>query len=260
MSLNEKEITEILVKIRSEYKTYAKENPKAFDAHGFEKRYLQALQMKMNITRFLNDEVAFLEQLKKKHQEIIAKKEAAKGDTINRIMDEAIERLSKYQKIDFHPLAKPEIRYFYGAMRDFGEIELPIMIHVFRGTPEYRDFQDNFHVLERIAIPRGHQPSPRMLEHSKALLDANGNQMLMEKDTQDVLKNTCLALNKMANMCRDLISKDRISTNLMVKIDERDYPKAVDFNQFNHKEAVEKIILKCDEIIEDFRMKTIVNL
>lgn len=259
MALSEKEITEILNKIRSEYKTHSKLNPKAFDLHGFEKRYLQALQMKMNIPRFLNDEVAFLEQLKSKHQELVAKKEASKGETINRIMDEAIERLSKYKKIDFHPLAKPEIRYFYGAMRDFGEMELPVLIHIFRGTPEHRDFQDSIHLMERIAIQRGSQPSPRMMEHIKSMMDANGNQMLMEKDTQALLKNTCLALKKITTLGNDLIQKDRVSDNLMVQIEETEYPKAIHYNKLNHKEALIEIIGKCDEIIDDFRMRPIVN-
>lgn len=259
MALSNTELTEILTKIRSEYKTYSKENPKAFDLHGFEKRYLQALQMKMNVVRFLNDEVLFLEQLKTKHKELLAKKEAAKGSTINRILDEAIARLEKYEKIDFHPLARPEIRYFYGAMRSFGESEIPVLLHIFRGTPEFSLFQDCVHTVERIAIPRGFHPPPRIMEHSKALLDANGSQMLMEKDSQELLKGTCLALKKISYLSQDLLGKNRVSPQLMVRTDEKAYPKATHYNRMSHKEALEKISDQCLTIIEDFRMTAIVN-
>ncbi|WCL49311.1 hypothetical protein [Leptospira sp. GIMC2001] len=260
MTLNTTEINGILEKIRSEYATYSKQNPKAFDLAGFEKRYLQTLQMKSNVVRFLNDEVAFLEQLKNKYNELIAKKEASKGATINRIMDEAIARLEKYPKMDFHPLAKPELRYFYGAMRDFGDSEVPALIHVFRGTPEYNMFQDVLHTIEKIAVSRiRNQSPPRITEHIKALLDANGNQMLMEKDTQDVLKTTCLALKKVSLLCKECIDKNRISSEIMMRIDDKEYPKAGSYNVKTHKGALETVIIKCQEIIEDFRMTAIVG-
>lgn len=260
MGLSERDITEILTKIRSEYNIYSKENPKAFDLHGFEKRYLQAMQMKMNTTRFLNDEVAFLEQLKSKHNEMKAKKEASKGQTINRIMDEAIERLSKYQKIDFHPLVKSEVRYFYGAMRDFGDSELPTIIHIFRGTPEFREYQDAVHTLERVCIQRGNQPSPRMIEHIKSLLDANGNQTLMEKDAQEVLRSGCLALKKIADLNQEMLEKNYVSSGIKVQLDESEYRKAAEtYNRWNHREAIENISKICNEIIDDFRMRSIVQ-
>jgi hypothetical protein len=259
MSLNLQEVNEILDKLRSEYNTYAKENPKAFDLAGFEKRYLQTLQMKGNVIRFLNDEVSFLEQIKAKHKELIAKKEASKGATINRIMDEAISRLEKYQKIDFHPIAKPEIRYFYGALKDFGEMELQALSHIFRGTPEFSIFSDLIHTVERIAISRGNMSSPRITEHIKALLDANGNQMKMEKDTQDVLKSTSLAIRKIADHCIECIQKKRISPDLPMRIDEKMYPKTVELNKLTHKTALEEVIKKIEAILEDFRMNAIVG-
>jgi len=259
MSLNMQEVNEILDKLRSEYGIYSKENPKAFDLAGFEKRYLQTLLMKGNVIRFLNDEVSFLEQLKAKHKELIAKKEAGKGATINKIMDEAISRLEKYQKMDFHPIAKPEIRYFYGALKDFGDMELQALIHIFKGTPEFSIFSELIHTVERIAVSRGNMSSPRITEHIKALLDANGNQMKMEKDSQDVLKTTSLALRKIADNCNESIQKKRISPDLPMRIDDKMYPKTVELNKLNHKSALEEVIKKIETILEDFRMNSIVG-
>lgn len=76
--LSEAETKAILEKIRSEYKEHGKLNPKAFDQSGFEQRYLQILKLRGNITKFLTEEVTFLEQLKSKFQELAAKKKQPK--------------------------------------------------------------------------------------------------------------------------------------------------------------------------------------
>lgn len=259
MSLSQKEITEILNKIREEYKTYAKENPKAFDLHGFEKRYLQILQMKMDVSKFLKEEVQFLEQLKSKHKELLQKKEASKQETINRIMDENLEKLAKYEKFDFHPLARPEMRYFYGAMIAIGNKDLPVLLQVLKGTPEYREIQDSLYNLERLTIRRGIQSPPRFVDHIKALLDANGNQTKMDKDTQELLKSACITLNKLAIKLQDMIQSKKISDKLTIFFDEKEYPQAAVFNNKTHKEAIEWIIQNFNQIIDDFRMRSIVN-
>jgi hypothetical protein len=213
----------------------------------------------MNITRFLNDEVAFLEQLKAKHSEMLAKKEAQKGETLNRILDEAMEKLKKYDKIDFHPLAKTEIRYLYGAMREFGKKELPAILHIFRGTPEYKDLQDAIHTLEKLCIQRGGNFSPRIVEHIKALMDANGSQSLMEKETQELLKSTCIALDRIATLGTKLISENKVSDKLLMNMDEKEYPKSADYKGLTHKQALQSIIEYCNQFIDDFRMRSIVS-
>jgi hypothetical protein len=259
MSLSEKEIQEILAKLRSEYSSLSKQNPKAFDLPGFEKRYLQVLQMRGNVIRFLNEEVAFLEQLKSKHKELIAKKEAAKGNTINRLMDEANARLEKYPRMDFHPLAKPEMRYFYGAIKEFADRELLVINHLFRGTPEYGLFQDLIHSIERLGYQRGSQLPPRIVQHIKALLDANGSQSQMEKDTQDVLKMGAIALRKCTQLLNECVEKSRLSPDLMCKISDSESAKAAsEYNTLSHKGAAQRIAEKCEEIIQDFRMGSLV--
>jgi hypothetical protein len=259
--LSDFEIKTILEKIRNEYKEHGKLNPKAFDQAAFEKRYLQVLQLRGNIGKFFADEMSFLEQLKGKFQELVAKKEAAKGSTLNRIMDESMEKLEKYKKVDFHPVAKAELRYFYGAMLQFAETELPVILNVFKGTPEYTYLQDSVVTIERIGVSRRGMPSLKIQEVAKSLLDANGNPALIEKVSQGLLREGCFALRTIAQCIRDLTDKNRVNPELMVQVSDRDYPLAhVTYGNKRFGRALEMISDRCKEIIQDFRMNSLMGI
>ncbi|EMF81697.1 hypothetical protein LEP1GSC188_2330 [Leptospira weilii serovar Topaz str. LT2116] len=205
--LQSSEIKAVLEKLRTEYSENSKKNPKIFDLKAFESRLTMILQQKGNLAQFLKDEIQFIETLKAKHKELEDKKQAAKGETINKILEEQEAKLKKYQRVDFHPLAKPEIRYFYGAILSFTETELPALIYIFKGTPEFAIFKDRITVIERMGISRRGMPSIRINEHIKALLDANGNQSAMEKDGQNILKEVCIALKETITSIRECMEK-----------------------------------------------------
>ncbi|RHX82021.1 hypothetical protein DLM76_07665 [Leptospira yasudae] len=259
--LQSAEIKAVLEKLRAEYTENSKKNPKVFDLRAFESRLTMILQQKGSLAQFLKDEIQFIETLKTKHKELEDKKQAAKGDTINKILEEQEARLKKYQRIDFHPLAKPEIRYFYGAILSFAETELPALIYIFKGTPEFSSFKDAITIIERMGISRRGLPSIRINEHVKALLDANGNQSAMEKDGQNILKEVCLALKGIITSIQECVNKNRVSETLSVKIDEKEFPKAVEsYQNLVFGIALEKIIVRAETIIRDFRMAEITGL
>lgn len=259
--LSQTEVHSVLEKIRSEYKEQAKLNPKFFDLAGFESRYSQILQLRGNVGKFLTEEIQFLEQLKGKIKELAAKKEAAKAETLNRLMDESMEKLLKYRKIDFHPLAKSEIRYFYGAIVDYAEMELPVLLHIFRGTPEYSQLQDPLLQIERLGQTRRGLPSLKIQEFIKTLLDANGNPVIIEKVSQNLLKEGCIALKNILLSIEDLTNRQRINPDLLVQVNEKDYPNA--HNAYGMKKFGEVLALISErnrQIIQDFRMNALMNL
>ncbi|WP_411824717.1 hypothetical protein [Leptospira sp. 'Mane'] len=259
--LAETEVKALLEKIRTDYRENAKLHPKAFDLVEFEKRYLQILQLRGNITKFISEEVVFLEQLKGKYKELVARKEAGKAETLNRIMDESLERLSKYSKIDFNPSAKTEIRFFYGAMVDFAEIELPVVTNIFKGTIEYSQIQDSVIQIERFGVTRRGMPSLRIQEANKNILDANGNTVLIEKVSQNLLKDGCFALKNLAAAIHDLMSKNRVNPDLIIRINEKDYPKgAANFNGKKFGESLDRVSERCIGIIQDFRMNALLGM
>ncbi|MBE8398551.1 hypothetical protein IQB76_21215, partial [Leptospira borgpetersenii serovar Hardjo-bovis] len=105
--LQSSEIHAVLEKLRTEYSEHSKKNPKIVDLKAFESRLTMILQQKGNLAQFLKDEIQFIETLKAKRKELEDKKHAAKGETINKILEEQEAKLKKYQRVDFHPLAKP---------------------------------------------------------------------------------------------------------------------------------------------------------
>lgn len=255
------EIAAILDKLRNEYREHGKLNSKAFDLAGFEKRYLQILQLRGNVGKFLTEEVGFLGQLKNKFQDIVAKKEAQKSPTLNRILDESMEKLSKYRRIDFHPVAKTELRYFYGAFVDFAETELPVLINVFKGTPEYPLLQDSVIMVERIGTSRRGLSSLKIQEVIKGLLDANGNPILIEKVSQGLLKDGCLALKKISQTIQDMTAKNRINPDLLIRVSDKEFPKAAEvYGSKKFGESLQLISERCLQIIQDFRMNALMGI
>jgi len=255
------EIKKILEKLRADYSSFSKENPSIFKSLPFEERYTQVLKAKGNITNFLKDEIDFFEKLKSKQNEMKAKKDALKGDTLNRIMDDIDQRLQKYPRNDFHPLAKKEMKYFYGALMDFVNAEIPALNAIFRGTPEMSLFREVISNIERFGFSRKGLPSVGINEHIKSLLDANGNSSKMDRDAQMILKDVSMNLKNLLTILSDCLDKKRISPTFVVQISEKDSPVA--FPIFNGKTSlavVEKVMAKAREIIEDFRMDSIVGL
>lgn len=99
--LQSSEIKAVLDKLRTEYSENSKKNPKAFDLKAFESRLTMILQQKGNLSLFLKDEIQFLETLKAKQKEIEDKKQAAKGDTINKILEEQEAKLKNTRELIF---------------------------------------------------------------------------------------------------------------------------------------------------------------
>ena len=259
--LSREEIAKVLEKLRSEYSELGKQNPKAFNLPAFEERYYQSLKARGSTTRFLLEELNFLETLKQKHSLILEKKNAARGETLDKIISLQEQALQKYEKIDFHPVAKPESRYFYGAMVNFHDTAIPLLEDTFRGTYEIGELKENLIAIERIGFTKRGIPSARIGQHIKLLLDANGSQSLIEKESQGLLKEGCFALKKLHDSLsryrdENLFSKDRV-----IKLDETSFAKAaLQYNDQTTAQAIQDIIEKCSEIITDFRMKEITGL
>lgn len=259
-NLGPKEIASIVNKIRVEYRTFATQNSKIFRGDQFEERYKAVLDAKGNIQQFLKDEIDFLEKLKDIHKQRKAKAEAAKGETINKIIEENEARLKNYKKIDFHPLAKDEIKYFYGAITGFTEIELQFVIHIFRGTPEMYSLQDSIAIIERLGVRKYKQHSIRIAEHIRTLVEAKGNQTILEQDAQKLLKENCYSLSKIIEIISDCLQNKTVSYYATLSFNKSDYPDLHEkYEGITHVHALEMVIFKCKEIISDFRMDSIID-
>jgi len=259
--LSNKEIEALLLKVRNEYRTYAQENPNIFKLSPFEERYTQVLRSRGSLELFFKDELIFLEQLKAKHKEIKARKEASQGNTINKIVEENETRILKYNKIDFHPMAKNELKYFYGAIAKFVETDLQLLYQIFRGTAEINSIHDAIIQLERIGLSRMGQYPFRITEHMKILSSPTLNQGKIEQDNQAIMKEGCLALKHISFYLEDAAKNKKINMKLVFKFNEKDYPELFKkYNGIAFDTGAEMIIENCVNIISDFRMDSIVGI
>jgi hypothetical protein len=255
------EIEKLINKIRSEYNFYSKENPSIFKLITFEERYTQILKSKGNLSLFIRDELIFLEQLKKKHKEILDKKSASKGETFNKILEEQEQKISKYKRVDFHPDARNELKYFLGAMQDFVDSELILIQQIYRGTYEFNTIQEIILQLERVGLSKRGLLPIRFIEHLKLLTDSKPSITKIEQDAQQIIKEGCFGIAKLKDCIEELRNQGRINLNLNFKFNERLEPKL--FNLYNNKSfesVIPLIIQKIKDIIIDFRMESIVGL
>lgn len=256
------EIDAFLIKLRGEYRTLTKENPGIFSTAQFEERYLQVLRSRGSLETFFRDEIIFLEKLKMKNNEIKARREAMSGkSTLDKIVEENENKISHYPKIDFHPMVKAELKYFYGAIASFVESELQLLYQIFKGTAEINRLQDAIVQLERIGQKRGNQLPLRLNDHIRVISTMGVTQTKIEQDIQAIMRDGCLGLKTIAEQLDDAFKNKRINMKLAFRFHEKETPEL--FQKYNGKgfdEGAELIKTSCHQIINDFRMDAIVGM
>jgi hypothetical protein len=259
--LSNSEIDALLKKIRDEYKFYSNENSKIFKVLQFEERYTEILKSRGNLSRFFHEEIQFLEKLKKMHKENQAKLEIKRNSTIDKVIEGQEASIKHYRKIDFHPYARNELKYFYGALLDYCANDLLAINRIYKGTPEMRSLQDYVIIIERIGLSNRNLPSSRITEHIKIITAFKGNLSKIEQDTQAIIKDTCIALKKITIVLQDTIDKNHVNVTHPMVIDEKDSEAFKSFfGGLNFGQAINKIIQNSNAIIADFRMDGILDL
>ncbi len=120
--LSNQEIEEALARLRQGYDDYIIKYmmPPGVKA-AFEDRYIAALRSRLDLTRFIRDEMIYLKKLHHEQQE--AKKLAQKAEkTIqplgfaDRVMKKMEKKIENYPALEFHNEASMEIKKLYGAL------------------------------------------------------------------------------------------------------------------------------------------------
>jgi len=120
------EIADAVKKIREKYDEYIYKYFKPKTLKGaFEERYLNALKSKVDISSFLLAEISVIEELIAREEERVArnplkKKEPAtqKKGFADRILEENMKRIEKYEDVAIHPDANIEVRRLLGALNE----------------------------------------------------------------------------------------------------------------------------------------------
>lgn len=206
MSLTKKEIDSLIIKLKEKYENHAVKHGKSwFDINSFQERLDMAVVNKMNMEGFILAEISnfekILEKIKKK------KSDRSFSEKVDRIIEENLARVKKYPEIKFHPAAGIEISHFYGALNDFEQNYFPAM----RVLVNYIDMRNKLNemedALEFMAMPRGKLPSKRIEDHSLLLSRRNVQEIEIEKDKNNYLKESAFILHDIINFCDAVIEK-----------------------------------------------------
>ncbi|MDX1958442.1 MAG: hypothetical protein SFU98_07710 [Leptospiraceae bacterium] len=258
--LTSKERDAIVNKIRNEYRRYALESPRMFKLLPFEERYTQILKMHGNMENFLNIEVIHLEKMKAilKQKKIHA--EILRSSTTDKIIEELEKSIQKYKRIDFHPKAKNELKFFYGAMSEYNDAELVCLDRIFKGTPEMKELADLILSVERVGQIRRSIPSIKITEHIQSIISSNGSNEVIERETVEIIRLTCISIYRISKTLEDILDKKLVSFNTEIKTKEDD-PEIfkLRFGGLPFSYAIQKILQKNEEILTDFRMKGILS-
>ncbi len=121
------EISAAVKRIREKYDEYIYKYFKPKTLRGaFEERYLDALKRNVDISSFLLAEISAIEELIAKEEERVARnpfkritpqRETKKGFA-DKIMEEHAKKIEKYDNIDIHPDANPEVCRLLGALNE----------------------------------------------------------------------------------------------------------------------------------------------
>ena len=137
------EISKVVVKIRERYDLYVYKYFKTRKLKlAFEDRYLEALNMGVDVSSFLLAEISAIEELIRKEEEKVANgvvcrtepQQGKKQSFADRILEEQRQMILKYEQIDFHLDAGEEVRHLLGGMSVLERKYWPSLTYVLRDT------------------------------------------------------------------------------------------------------------------------------
>ncbi len=266
MGLSNKEIDLVIKKLREKYKESAVEyKTRIFNLEAFEDRYQTALRKRMNLEGFILGEIANYEKIKQKYEE-----EKYPGNPelsefskqVNQIIEENTARIAKYNNIQFHPHAEPEISHLYGALSEFAIVYFSVLWIIIT------DFEnkERMHKLENrisdFAVMKSKKHPKRIEDHVLVLSRRDVSELEIEKHKNDYLKESAFLLYEIIDFMDFLITiRNRDWENplrfdkLYVEADSRKKILSI-FSGMTPYGAILAVKEKAEEILNDFRLES----
>jgi hypothetical protein len=258
MAMTDSEINKLVEKLKNKYSEYSRKNPVWFNLDAFEDRLLMAVRNRMNMEGFILAEISNFEKIRTKYEK--KKNEKSFSQQVDRIIDEQLARIKKYDEIKFHPKAGVEISHFYGALTDFALHYLEALFLI-AAEKSLKDRVISFaERLRSLAVPRGKLPCPRIEDHIVKLKVPGTPEIEIEKDKNDYLKESAFLLHEIDDFCDGLLeSRDPEWGNplQMKKLTvEKETRKRImhNFAGLTGYGAIMKVRDQAKAIIDDFRL------
>ncbi len=258
MAMTEGEINQLIDKLKKRYAEYSRKNSTWFDVDAFNDRLLMAYRNRMNLEAFILAEISNFEKVRGKYEK--KKNEKSFSDQVDRIIEEITARIKKYPAIQFHPKAGLEIAHFYGALSDFELHYLPVLFIV----AEDKSLKDRLIAIEQelnnLAAPRGKLPAKRIEDHLMKLRLRNSQELEIERDKNDYLKESAFMLHDIIDFCDGLIEardpewENPLRMSKLFVEDKRKKAISAIFAGLTGYGAIMMVRDYASEIIDDFRL------
>ncbi|HOT46852.1 MAG TPA: hypothetical protein PLM53_17910 [Spirochaetota bacterium] len=258
MAMTEGEINRLIDKLKKRYAEYSRKNPTWFNMDAFNDRLLMAYRNRMNLEAFILAEIANFEKVRDKYEK--KKNEKSFSDQVDRIIDEITARIKKYPAIRFHPKAGVEITHFYGALSDFELNYFPVLFII----AEDKSLKDRLIAFEQelnnLAAPRGKLPAKRVEDHLMKLRLRDAQELEIERDKNEYLKESAFLLHDIIDFCDGLIEsrnqewENPLRMNRLYVEDKRKKAITTLFAGLTGYGAIMMVRDRASEIIDDFRL------
>ena len=253
-----KEIEDRIKRLRDRYKEFGeKYGKKRFNIEKFEQRYQNALQSRYNLEIFISAEEEALTEL---YQETVnPKQEIDKYETsflkkVDKILEEYDDRIKVYPYIDFHPEANEELKYLYGAIKQFYLHIFPILEIIFGsrelGTSVIKDFSAFYGFIDYFGRDTKNGYSRRIEDYIIKIKHYSTNEA--EQDYRNIMIETAQYFNRLSIFLKK--QKANIFTEKEVSVDIKIFGK----EKLSYIEAIDFTINWIEEFFYNFRIKSFI--
>jgi hypothetical protein len=237
--LSQKEIEAALARIRQKYDdhiiTYMTDMA---EKTAFEERYAMALNARVDLTRFIQEEIIHVQELEKKASVAVDRAErrkkaprVSKKSFADKIMEELEQRIDPYPSLDFNEHASLEVRKLYGAL---GVLQDKYWHSLGDFLRKAHSFELSYNLENRLFRMTASRPDeiPAELERYQFLLSQKGRYATeLFREAQESIKRASFFLHDLRILLLESIERGIVDEN------------------------VEKAYKYVENIIQDFRLK-----
>ncbi len=244
--------------LRERYKEFGERyGKKRFNLEKFEQRYKEALKSRFNLDIFISAEEEALTQL---YQEtinpkpVVGKQDSSFSKKVDKILEEYDERIKVYPYIDFHPDGNEELKYLYGAIKQFYIYIFPLLEIIFGsrelGVSTIKDFSVFYGFIDYYARDTQTGYSRRIEDYILKLKYHSTNEA--EQDYRNIMIETAQYFNKLIIFLTK--QKSNIFVEKEVSVDLKVFGK----EQMTYLEIIDFTTNWIEELFYNFRIKSFI--
>ncbi len=208
--LTAKEIEAAVARLRQGHDDYIiKYMQPMTEKTAFEDRYIVALHSRLDLTRFIRDEMVYLEGLNREQQE--AQEEAKRASQVaeggrsfaDRVLEEMERKIETYPELDFHEEAPMEIRKLYGALAELDQTHWSVLASFIRKVYSTTVSYSMENRLLRMTAPAGRDVPPELDRYFFLLNKRDARSSELFQEAQECIKRASFFLHELRHILEE---------------------------------------------------------